>query len=135
MLPVIEKRTYIILPSYLNLPNGEYYPMSCGRLIAQATHAVQNLSTRTDFDRWTDHTTVVLKVIDSKQLAFVRDQVLGREPYISWAQFQDTNCEVYGTDTPILTAVAFHCSRKKGKSLFHTLEGWTCDGVNQERQS
>ena len=99
--------------------------MSCGRLIAQACHVVSKLKLRLKLDPDEEHTSIVLKVVDSNELEKVRHQV--SHARLPWEEFRDTNPGYYQTEEALLTAVAVFCSRKKGKSLFHGLNAWQCD--------
>lgn len=122
----VEKRIYVIVPRYLDVPDtGKIVSMSCGRLIAQACHVVSKLKLRLKL-HWDDqHTTIVLKVNNTKELEEIADDIAHAN--VDWEEFRDTNMEYYGTESSLLTAVACYCSRKKGKSLFYHLDVWTCD--------
>ncbi len=126
--PKVEKRIYVVIPSFLIAPGlwlREYIPMSCGRAIAQACHVVSKLKLRLKLDPDEENTTIVLRVTDSNELEKVRDKI--SRSRLPWEEFLDTNPGYYKTEKSILTAVAICCSRKKGKSLFHGYDAWTCD--------
>jgi len=128
--PKFEKRIYVVLPSFIIAPTmflREIIPMSCGRCIAQACHVVSKLKLRLKLDPDEEHTTIILKVVDSNELEKVRDKV--SHSRLPWEEFRDTNPEYYKTEKSILTAVAVCCSRKKGKSLFHGYDAWQCGTI------
>lgn len=122
---MIEKRIYVVLASTLDLPSGDKREMSCGRNIAQACHAVSKLKLKLGLNWQDEHTTVVLKVADTKALLKVLDKIHASK--VEYEVFRDTNWEVYGTEFSLLTAVVCYCSKKKGKSLFYGMDSWSCD--------
>lgn len=123
---MLEKRMYIVVSSDIDVPEtGNSFEMSCGRNIAQACHVAQRLALMLRLDPDLEVTKVILKVANSKELEAIRAKIIRSN--VDWAEFRDTNLEVYLTKKSLLTAVAAYCSRKKGKSLFFGLNSWRCD--------
>lgn len=120
----VEKRIYVVLPATITTAFGTPYPISCGRAMAQACHAVSKLKIKLKMHPDEETTTVILKVNHIFELFDIRDKIEKSE--VDWVEFKDTNEEVYGWKEPILTVVAAACSRKKGKSLFFGINSWTC---------
>lgn len=126
-----EKLIYVLLPRYI-VPNNledSLIKMECGRLFAQACHAVSKLKLRLKMDPDIETTTITLQVPTNADLLdwFIKISELTKSKDIQAEVFHDTNKEFYGTPDKQLTAIAIMCTRKQGKKHFHSLLGWRCD--------
>jgi hypothetical protein len=122
---MIEKRLYILVPEVLLIPEeNRGIVMSCGRIMAQAVHVGSKLKIKEKLDADLETTTVILKVHTSSDLEVILDKI--KNAKVPWAEFRDTNHEVYGVPKPLLSGVACLTSKKKGKSLFYGIQSWKC---------
>jgi hypothetical protein len=117
-----EQRIYIIVPEKITIRNKTKklpaleYLMEHGRAIAQAVHVARKLESQfamgNSIYNYEVLTTIVLSVRNSKELALISNALYTHDEDSTnydnkYAEFSDTNPNVYGTDQSYLTAIAF----------------------------